>query len=775
MPTLNICKECGAEISKQSPDGMCTRCLFQLGMASRTFETTCRPLEAGASCQAASATPLAIAFDDYELIEEVARGGMGIVWKARQVSLNRIVAVKMILGGQLATQNDVRRFRAEAESAARLQHPNIVRIHETGEWGGQPYFSMDYIRGTNMGTFVREGPLSGKRAATLIRVVAGAIHYAHEAGVLHRDLKPSNILVDESGEPRVTDFGLAERVTEQASAVMTGQVLGSPNFMPPEQAGAKVQCGRQSDVYGLGALLFFALTGRPPFAANSVRETLELVLNSEPPPPQLLNPATPRDLATICLKCLEKNPARRYATAQEVADELARFLNDEPILARPATIVEKVWRWRRRQPLVAILSAGVGTLLLAIMMTSPVVILYVDRERKRALASEKKQIELRVEAESARARAEAVQTALLYWQAVNALPAPTEEEVAAIEAFKPLELENGQELAAKYHSTFHLLRRAEGLKAGCNWAVDVSNGPHVSIPRAQKFRQIMNAARLRGDIAVSRGNPGGAWQEVVAILIAARHLAANGDAASVSVQSLIEADLASFIARHYGRFSTMDLIEIQEAVTGAPPRRDTKSGIQAEQSLYGDWFVRQIEAAIKTSAGDEAQALSAIKGLFSQHLPLMNRSWDDDFAEKVVDAAGGTARGVLWYSREALPFYARMRSITTAPPETLAAVGESVLKEVEWSTNLIVAALIPNMHYLRKREMEAVTRLAMLKAAVVLRQSGPGAFERVKDSYGFETFELRPMDEGFELLGRIDEFGLNGRLLFVTNSVVKRP
>src|SRR5438093_281993 len=254
-------------------------------------------------------------FGDYELLEEIARGGMGIVFKARQRKLDRLVAVKMILAGEFASREQALRFRAEVEAAARLQHPNIVRIHETGEQDGQPYFSMDYVDGGNLAALVREKPLPAKRAADYVKTIAEAIHYAHEQGILHRDLKPSNVLIDSNDQPRVTDFGLAKRMQKESFLTATGDVMGSPNFMPPEQAGAKsVKAGRYSDVYSLGGILFYLVTGRPPFLAETVAETLHHVLNTEPVSPRLLNPSVPQDIATICLKCLEKEPGKRCAT-----------------------------------------------------------------------------------------------------------------------------------------------------------------------------------------------------------------------------------------------------------------------------------------------------------------------------------------------------------------------------------------------------------------------------------------------------------------------------
>ena len=293
-------------------------------------------------------------FGDYELLEEIARGGMGVVWKARQKSLNRTVALKMMLSGQFAQPEFVQRFRAEAEAIGQLQHPNIVAIHEVGEHEGQPYFSMDFVEGRTLAEIVREGPLPAKRAASYLKVIAEAVHYAHQHGILHRDLKPSNVLIDASDQPHITDFGLAKRLTGDSELTLTGQVLGSPNYFAPEQAaGRQAEVGPTSDVYALGAMLYHLVTGRPPFQAESLTTLLRQVIETEPVAPRLLNASVPRDLETICLKCLEKEPARRYATAQALADELGRFLRGELVLARPMGPTSKIWRWCRRKPALA--------------------------------------------------------------------------------------------------------------------------------------------------------------------------------------------------------------------------------------------------------------------------------------------------------------------------------------------------------------------------------------------------------------------------------------
>jgi len=284
---------------------------------------------------------------------------MGVVYKARQLSLDRLVAVKMILAGEFATQQFVQRFRTEASAAAVLHHPNIVAIHEVGVHAGQHFFSMDFVDGPSLAALVGHVPLPAKRAAQYVKTIAEAIHYAHQQGILHRDLKPSNVLIDANDQPRITDFGLAKRLEGETSLTLSGQMVGSPNFMPPEQATAKHgKVGRYSDVYALGGILYHLLTARPPFQADSLEVIVSQVLTAEPVSPRMLNPTVPRDLETICLKCLEKEPSRRYATAQALADELGRFLRGEPILARPVSPPEKVWRWCRRQPVRASLIAA---------------------------------------------------------------------------------------------------------------------------------------------------------------------------------------------------------------------------------------------------------------------------------------------------------------------------------------------------------------------------------------------------------------------------------
>ncbi len=293
-------------------------------------------------------------FGAYELIEEIGRGGMGVVFRARQASLDRMVAVKMILAGHLASPELVRRFHAEAKAAARLRHPHIVHIHEVGQQHGQDFFAMEYIEGESLAQRIDRSQLDVDSAVRLLAAVARAVDYLHQQGVVHRDLKPSNILLDHEEQPYVTDFGLAKVFVPGSEMTATGVIAGTPSYMAPEQAaGQGAPVGPAADVYSLGAVLYELLTGRPPFREENALDTLLQVLSREPALPRQVNPKVSRGLELICLKCLAKSPEDRYASAGALADDLEHFARGEALEVQPPSIGEKVWRWARRQPALA--------------------------------------------------------------------------------------------------------------------------------------------------------------------------------------------------------------------------------------------------------------------------------------------------------------------------------------------------------------------------------------------------------------------------------------
>lgn len=354
-----VCSECGAATVHPSLNGLCPRCLFLLASdadATRA-ETPGRPPEPGETVRY---------LGDYEILNEIARGGMGAVFRARQVSLNRVVALKLMLSGEYASREERERFQNEAEGAAKLQHPNIVSIHEIGSAHGQPYFSMDFVEGESLAERICGQSPAPMQAAEWMRALAEAVEYAHRQGILHRDLKPQNVLVDKSGRLRITDFGLSKRMDSGSDLTASGAVLGTPGYMAPEQAaGNQEMIGPGTDVYGLGAILYEMLAGQPPFREATAARTIVKVIEQEPVRPSRLAPAVPPDLETIALKCLEKSPSRRYASAQHLADELGRFIRGEPIMAVPATALRRGLSWCTGHPWVL---TGTASLLLLSLM-----------------------------------------------------------------------------------------------------------------------------------------------------------------------------------------------------------------------------------------------------------------------------------------------------------------------------------------------------------------------------------------------------------------------
>lgn len=295
-------------------------------------------------------------FGDYEIEQEIARGGMGVVFKARQLSLNRQVALKMILNHRLASPDDVQRFYNEAELAAKLDHHGIVPVYDVGSFEGQHFLSLGFVDGAPLASLTKNGPVSNWHAAELVQQIAQAIQYAHTRNIVHRDLKPGNVLLDAEGHPKVTDFGLAKSLEQDSGLTATGAVLGTPSYMAPEQASGKLsEVGPLADVYALGGILYFLLTTQPPFRGANHVETIRQVIDQDPQSPRELNKKVDLDLSTICLKCLEKDPAQRYASASELAEELELYLQGKPIKARPIGNMGRIWRWCRRNPAMAMM------------------------------------------------------------------------------------------------------------------------------------------------------------------------------------------------------------------------------------------------------------------------------------------------------------------------------------------------------------------------------------------------------------------------------------
>ena len=354
---LRICPTCGLEIPADAPQGACPGCLLQSGLCAEINEG--QETSVGTETQHARTervAALAGEFGDYELLHEIGRGGQGIVYLARQKSLNRTVALKILRLGQWASRADLKRFRREAAAAASLDHPRIVPIYEVGERDGLCYFSMKFVEGGQLDEVVSRAPISMRQAAEVIAKVARTVHYAHQHGILHRDIKPGNILLDTSGEPHLTDFGLARLVEVDSAVTDTEQIMGTPSYMAPEQAvGHKAQLTSTTDVYGLGAVLYQLLTSHPPFAAETMYETIRLLVETDPREPRFLNRKIDRELSAICLKCLEKNPNRRYPSALALAEDLEHWLKHEPIRAKRSGVVTHACKWVQRNPSVAAL------------------------------------------------------------------------------------------------------------------------------------------------------------------------------------------------------------------------------------------------------------------------------------------------------------------------------------------------------------------------------------------------------------------------------------
>ena len=397
MAERERCQSCGNELPANAPQGLCPACLLRQGLESGATDPTSstppsnadpdakksfEPAEPGGGDDAVEAGTILRYFGDYVLIKELGRGGMGVVYKARQLSLNRPVALKLLKSDVLAGDEERRRFQNEAEAVALLDHPHIVPIYEVGEYDGRHHFSMKLVDGASLEKKLADYAADPKAAARLVKKAAEAVHHAHQRAILHRDLKPSNVLLDDRGEPYVTDFGLAKRLEGDSEMTVSGAILGTPPYMAPEQAsGRRGAVTTATDVYGLGAILYALLTGRAPFRGESVPEILEQVREQPPVPPARFNSRSPRDLEIICLKCLAKEPWRRYGSAQALAEDLGRYIAGEPIIARRSGALERLWLWCKRNPRLA---GALGSTAAALIAVAMIALVHATAESRNA-------------------------------------------------------------------------------------------------------------------------------------------------------------------------------------------------------------------------------------------------------------------------------------------------------------------------------------------------------------------------------------------------------
>ncbi|HRY51361.1 MAG TPA: protein kinase [Candidatus Paceibacterota bacterium] len=575
---MRACDRCGTKLGNYGPEGLCPKCLLLDGVGDEGLRR----------------------FGDYELFEEIARGGMGVIWKARQITLNRTVALKMMLSGIFALPESKRRFRAEAEAAASLQHPNIVAIHDIGEFEGQPFFSMDYIEGQDLSRLVGSNPLPAPKAVSYLKAVAQAVHYAHQHGILHRDLKPSNILIDAFDQPRVTDFGLAKRLIPQSEIgdpqsakdlTLSGQVLGSPNYLPPEQAEARHdQVGPASDVYSLGAVLYWMLTARAPFQAATVADTLHQVSTTDPVSPRLLNPSVPKDLETICLKCLEKEIPRRYATARELADDLGRFQRHEPIYARPLSPLGKSVRWRRRNPRLA---AALTALFLVFFAGFAGVTWQWRRARDEARRAEAAVTRLEIGQAELLFGNQRAADALAYLARV--LRREPDNRVAAERILSALSYGNFCVPVLGLHHD--ALVTAARFSADSRWLVTASKDRTARVWDSVTGELRFAPLRLADEVLDARFSPDGKWLVTAAMDGAARIWdAATGQAIGPPLQHAGPVRWAEFSpdSTRVATASEDSTARVWEAVTGqpvTPPLRHQRLVYSARFSPDGRWVV----------------------------------------------------------------------------------------------------------------------------------------------------------------------------------------
>jgi len=450
---------------------------------------------------------------EYELLEEVGRGGMGVVYKSRQAGLNRVVALKKIHAAELGEQASLSRFRKEAEALSSINHPNVVQVHSVGEQNGEPFFVMEFVEGRTLKEQIGGVPQKPRRAAELTAVLAGAVHAAHLKGIVHRDLKPANVLMSADGVPKVADFGLAKRV-EEVGATQTGAVLGTPSYMAPEQAEGRVKdVGPPTDVYALGAILYEMLTGRPPFVGATPVETLLQVRGQEPIAPRSFQKTTPRDLETICLKCLRKEPGRRYATAEALERDLRRFLNGEPIAARPVSLGERAWMHCRRRPArFAVAVSATAAAVLGVLLGVNFAYQGELREKERQANALRQAAETSArEAEAARRQSAQLTCELLLQDAKNLVMDAASHEIMSGDRRYPTETKL-EKIAKSLLLSIHALRIAQqlgdaDLEQRCRINIGLWMPALMSTDPEEKVSQILQCVALGVGAGQPVGNP----------------------------------------------------------------------------------------------------------------------------------------------------------------------------------------------------------------------------------------------------------------------------
>jgi tetratricopeptide (TPR) repeat protein/tRNA A-37 threonylcarbamoyl transferase component Bud32 len=567
-----------------------------------------------------SGRPPSPALPGYEIFEEIRRGGMGVVYKARHVRLNRLVALKMILAGAHASDEQIARFHIEARAVAQVQHPGIVQIHEDGDHEGLPYFSLEFVPGGSLARSIGGKPQPPRTAATMVMALCRAMAEAHARGIIHRDLKPANVLLTLDGTPKITDFGLAKQLEGDSRQTRSGAIMGTPSYMAPEQAwGQTHEIGPLSDQYALGAILYEMLVGRPPFQGANALETLDLVRNQEPVPPTRLQPKVPTDLETICLKCLQKEPAKRFPDAAAMADDLRRFLDGEPIVARAVSTPERLWRWCKRNPRVAGLAAVVVLMGFAITIGSAAFAVSLKAINGKLDRSYNLEAEARKIAQTKEQAAN---------EAKNVAIAATKAEALALEKEKQAR----EKAEALVQGAFAQNRNA--LEAQRVLSV-LLNQRLLSIPGTQRLREELINTTLTGLEATiaSLEQLGTVARDKEGFALATRTLAGINQRAG---QIAIEYGKYDKAARYFRR---MD--ELAEELSIADPEALEPQKVKASvKATLGDFQMDRI--------GDAEAALK----LFDQALAL-RRQWlaressNDEAKRSVANILGAIARARL--------------------------------------------------------------------------------------------------------------------------------